>query len=60
MNNDVQIVDVIDSFKNQIADMAYQIAFRDGTIRALEKKIEELEREAVEAGRRVKVAAEEE
>lgn len=60
MNNDVQIVDVIDSFKNQIADMAYQIAFRDGTIKALEKKIEELEREAVEAGRRVKVAAEEE
>ena len=60
MNNDVQIVDVIDSFKNQIADMAYQIAFRDGTIRVLENKIEELEREAVEAGRRMKVAAEEE
>ena len=60
MNNDVQIVDVIDSFKNQIADMAYQIAFRDGTIRVLENKIEELEREAVEAGRRTKVAAEEE
>ena len=55
MNNDVQIVDVIDSFKNQIADMAYQIAFRDGTIKALEKQIEELEREAVEAGRRVKI-----
>lgn len=60
MNSDVQIVDVIESFKKQIAEMAYQIAFRDGTIESLERRIEELEKEAVEAGRRVKVAAEEE
>ena len=54
MNNDVQIVDVIESFKDQIADMAYKLAFKDGTIKALEKQIEELEREAVATGRRVK------
>ena len=51
MNSDVQIVDVIESFKKQIAEMAYQIAFRDGTI---ESRIEELEKEAVATGRRVK------
>ena len=39
--------------------MAYQIAFRDGTIESLERRIEELEKEAVEADRRVKVAEEE-
>lgn len=42
MNNDVQIVDVIDSFKEQIANMAYQIAFKDATIKALEKQVEEM------------------
>ena len=57
MNNDVQIVDVIDSFKEQIANMAYQIAFKDATIKALEKQVEELEREAIAAGRRVKADA---
>ena len=57
MNNDVQIVDVIDSFKEQIANMAYQIAFKDATIKALEKQVEELEREAIAAGRRVKANA---
>ena len=41
MNNDVQIVDVIDSFKEQIANMAYQIAFKDATIKAL-KQVEEM------------------
>ena len=57
MNNDVQIVDVIDSFKEQIANMAYQIAFKDATIKALEKQVEELEREAIAAGRKVKADA---
>ena len=57
MNNDVQIVDVIDSFKEQIANKAYQIAFKDATIKALEKQVEELEREAIAAGRRVKADA---
>ena len=57
MNNDVQIVDVIESFKEQIANMAYQIAFKDATIKALEKQVEELEREAIAAGRRVKADA---
>ena len=42
MNNDVQIVDVIDSFKEQIANMAYKIAFKDATIKALEKQVEEM------------------
>ena len=50
MNNDVQIVDVIESFKNQIADMAYQLAFKDGTIKALEKEIKTLEKEIETAG----------
>ena len=57
MNNDVQIVDVIDSFKEQIANMAYQIAFKDATIKALEKQVEELEREAISAGSKVKANA---
>ena len=52
MNNDVQIVDVIDSFKDQIANMAYQLALRDGTIKALEREIKKLEEEAEAAGRR--------
>ena len=52
MNNDVQIVEVIESFKDQIANMAYQLALKDGTIKALEKQVEALEREAVAAGRR--------
>ena len=37
--------------------MAYQIAFKDATIKALEKQVEELEREAIAAGRRVKADA---
>ena len=57
MNNDVQVIDVIDSLKEQIANMAYQIAFKDATIKALEKQVEELEREAIAAGRRVKANA---
>ena len=52
MNNDVQIVDVIDSFKDQIANMAYQLALRDGTIKALEKQVEALEKELKAADRR--------
>ena len=42
MNNDVQVIDVIDSLKEQIANMAYQIAFKDATIKALEKQVEEM------------------
>lgn len=57
MNNDVQVIDVIDSLKEQIANMAYQIAFKDATIKVLEKQVEELEREAIAAGRRVKAGA---
>ena len=57
MNNDVQVIDVIDSLKEQIANMAYQIAFKDATIKALEKQVEEWEREAIAAGRRVKANA---
>ena len=60
MNNDVQIIDVIESFKNQIADMAYQLAFRDGTIKLLEKQIEALEKQLAEAGKREPVVAVEE
>ena len=60
MNNDVQIVDVIESFKKQIAEMAYQIAFRDGTIESLERRIEELEKQLAEAGKREPVVAVEE
>ena len=50
MNSDVQIVDVIESFKKQIAEMAYQIAFKDGTIKALEKEVEALEKEIETSG----------
>ena len=42
MNNDVQVIDVIDSLKEQIANMAYQIAFKDATIKVLEKQVEEM------------------
>ena len=57
MNNDVQIVDVIDSFKDQIANMAYQLALRDGSIKVLEKQVEALEKELKAAGRREPVMA---
>ena len=60
MNSDVQIVDVIESFKKQIAEMAYQIAFRDGTIESLERRIEELEKQLAEAGKREPVVTVEE
>ena len=60
MNSDVQIVDVIESFKKQIAEMAYQIAFRDGTIESLKRRIEELEKQLAEAGKREPVVAVEE
>lgn len=42
MNNEIQIVDIIDSLKEQIANMAYQIAYKDGVIKSLEKQIEEM------------------
>ena len=52
MSNDVQVTDIIDSFKDQITNMAYQLAFKDGTIKALEREIKKLEEEAKAAGRR--------
>ena len=52
MSNDVQVTDIIDSFKDQITNMAYQLAFKDGTIKALEREIKKLEEEAEAAGRR--------
>ena len=42
MHTHVPIVHVLDSFKEQIANMAYQIAFKDATIKALEKQVEEM------------------
>ena len=35
MSNDVQVVDVIDSLKEQVAELAYQVAYRDGVIKSL-------------------------
>lgn len=42
MNNDVQVIDVINSLKEQIAELAYQIAYKDGIIKSLQKQVEEM------------------
>ena len=51
MNNEIQIADIIDSLKEQIANMAYQLAYKDGIIKSQEKQREELTKhlEPVEA-----------
>ena len=48
--NDIQVMDIIESLKSQIADLSYQLALKDGTIKVLEKKIKELEKEIETAG----------
>lgn len=45
MNNEVQVMDVVESLKNQIAELSYQVAYRDGLIKSKNKIIEQLEQE---------------
>lgn len=45
MNNEVQVMDVVESLKNQIAELSYQVAYRDGLIKSKDKIIEQLEQE---------------
>lgn len=52
MNNEVQVMDVVESLKVQIAELSYQIAYRDGIIKAKDKRIEQLEQELEFAKRR--------
>ena len=52
MNNDVQVMDVVESLKIQIAELSYQVAYRDGVIKAKDRKIEQLEQELEFAKRR--------
>lgn len=51
MNNDIQVMDIIESLKEQIAELAYQVSYRDGVIKSQERQIEELTKhlEPVEA-----------
>ena len=42
MNNEIQVMDIIESLKEQIAELAYQVAYRDGVIKSQERQIEEL------------------
>ena len=51
MNNDIQVMDIIESVKEQIAELAYQVSYRDGVIKSQERQIEELTKhlEPVEA-----------
>ncbi len=45
MNNEVQVMDVVESLKNQIAELSYQVAYRDGIIKSKDRVIEQLEQE---------------
>lgn len=45
MNNEVQVMDVVESLKNQIAELSYQVAYRDGVIKSKDRVIEQLEQE---------------
>ena len=51
MNNEIQVMDIIESLKEQIAELAYQVSYKDGIIKSQERQIEELTKhlEPVEA-----------
>lgn len=51
MNNEIQVMDIIESLKEQIAELAYQVSYKDGVIKSQERQIEELTKhlEPVEA-----------
>lgn len=42
MNNEIQVMDIIESLKEQIAELAYQVSYKDGIIKSQERQIEEL------------------
>ena len=50
-------MDVVESLKIQIAELSYQVAYRDGVIKAKDRKIEQLEQE-LEFAKRKKEASE--
>lgn len=52
MNNDVQVMDVVESLKIQIAELSYQVAYKDGVIKSKDRRIEQLEQELELAKRR--------
>ncbi len=52
MNNEIQVMDVVESLKVQIAELSYQVAYRDGIIKAKDKRIEQLEQESEFAKRK--------
>lgn len=54
MNNDVQVMDVVESLKIQIAELSYQVAYKDGVIKSKDRRIEQLEQELELAKRRKK------
>ena len=56
MNNEIQAMDIINSLKEQIAELAYQVSYRDGVIKAQERTIEKLKEELEYANRRQEAA----
>ena len=43
--NDIQVMDMIESLKNQIADLAYQISWKEAQLKAKDKDIDDLKAE---------------
>lgn len=52
MNDEIQVMDVVESLKVQIAELSYQVAYRDGIIKAKDRRIEQLEQESEFAKRK--------
>ena len=52
MNNDIQVMDVVESLKIQIAELSYQVAYKNGVIKSKDRRIEQLEQELELAKRR--------
>ena len=47
MNNEIQAMDVVESLKELIADLSYQVAYRDAVIKAKDREIEALKEKLV-------------
>lgn len=46
--NEIQVQEVLDKLKQQLGELTYQILYRDIVIEALQKQIEELQKNSVE------------
>lgn len=44
----IQVQEVLDKLKQQLGELTYQILYRDIIIEALQKEIEELQKNAIE------------